>query len=148
VRLLDVMDSRPDIACASGRVDGIPYEGYIERGDDYIREHRLTEDNYDSDRQGTEYKLCDLTVNYNLVRRSALGYGQGSLAPQWKIGGDHFTFYDDLKKAGHKIAWVKGVNIDQLNSWPTGKHRSTPPTASAQSKRCQASSPCKELNAT
>jgi hypothetical protein len=33
---------------------------------------------------------------------------------QWKIGGDHFTFYDDLKKAGHKIAWVKGVNIEPV----------------------------------
>jgi hypothetical protein len=128
-RLLDVMDSRPDIACASGRVDNIPYEGYIERGDDYIREHRLTEDNCEVTANGTEYKLCDLTVNYNLVRRSALGMDKVHWHQQWKIGGDHFTFYDDLKKAGHKIAWVKGVNIDQLNSWPTGKHRSTPPTA-------------------
>lgn len=114
LKMLDVMDSVPVLGSAAGRVDNRKYEGYIERGPDFIREHRLEETDFSVTPEGTEYKLCDLTVNYNLLRRSALGMDKVHWHAQWKIGGDHYTFYDDLRKAGWKIAWVPGVNINQL----------------------------------
>lgn len=119
-RLMDVLDSCPWIAVASGRVDNKPYEGTIERGDRYIREHRLSEEGFSQTEAGTEYKECDLTVNYSLIRRSILGMDKIHWHAEWKIGGDHFQFFDDVRKAGHKIAFVRGANINQLpfnSSW-------------------------------
>lgn len=117
--LVDVMDSLPYVGFAGGRVDDKPYEGTIERGEGYIREHYLSMNNFQVVR-GIQYKLCDLTVNYGLVRTTALGFTKGKVHwhSEWKIGGDHFTFFDELKIAGWQIAWVPGVNINQIKPMP------------------------------
>lgn len=114
VKLIDVLDSQPEIAVASGRVDSRPYEGFVHRGSDFIREIPLPMNDWLHTPKGTAFKYCDLTVNYSLIRRSILGLDKVRWHAEWKIGGDHFTFFDDVRKAGHKIAFVPGVNINQL----------------------------------
>jgi hypothetical protein len=72
---------------------------------------------------------CELTKNYSLIRRSAfysrcwVGDERGSTYEEvrtplaWdddvKIGGgEHASFFIDLKKLGFNVAYVSGVNIN------------------------------------
>jgi hypothetical protein len=112
-RMHDVLESDKTVDLAAGRVDGIPYEGLFSWHEDGVlretfgyRETRTTP-------SGIEYKLCDLTVNYLLIRRSALAVAH------WfddiKIGGgEHGAFFLDMRRKGRRTAWVSGVNICQM----------------------------------
>jgi hypothetical protein len=110
----------------SGRVDGSAYEFHLLSYDDEVKELKpdyknpfrcKTEDG--SDKTLILHK-CDLTVNYCLVRRDILGHGANQV--HWdddvKIGGgEHGAWFLDLKKAGHKVAYLEGANINQQGWW-------------------------------
>lgn len=115
-KLIAVLDHDPEVGSVAGHVNGRPYEGFIERGPEWIREIALDPEHceYQTTAAGLRYAYCDLTVNYNLVRSKLLGPGQIVFETRTKMGSDHFDFYDDLRKLGMKTAWCPGVNIDEL----------------------------------
>lgn len=119
-RMLAVLDADPQVGVASGRVDNRPYEGFIERGADYFREIRLDplEHARRATPDGVAYYPVDLTVNYNLVRSSLLGPRRCWWETEYRIGGDHFDFYEQVRAQGFAIAWVPGVNINQQRFQP------------------------------
>lgn len=118
-RLVSILEHAPEIAVASGRVNGYPYEGWLrDRGDRIIEEYIK----FDQPRQagGVQYHLCNLTVNYSLIRRSILGPGKIEWDDDVKIGGgEHGAQFVKIKRAGHAVAWVPGVNICEQQGKPT-----------------------------
>jgi hypothetical protein len=126
-KLFTVMDHTPlELGVASGRVDGNAYEGFLSYGPDFIKETPLAMGDW-LQAGGVDYKLCDLTVNFSVLRAAMLGFdkvvaGVELKEPavgcvQWeaayKIGGEHHDFFQDVKRAGYKVAFVPGVNINQ-----------------------------------
>jgi hypothetical protein len=111
-----VLDANPDIAVASGRVNGKPYEFIWEKSDGTLKEvcryHRSGEVD------GVKFHTCDLTVNFSLIRISALR-GHRWDGGDVKIGGgEHAAFFLDLKREGHKVAYVEGANIREFQFNP------------------------------
>lgn len=99
----DDINTRWDLV--GGRVNGAPYEGLLEYvPGSHIKETRLENLN------GLDFVECDLTVNYFLARTKVLR--QFPWPEEMKIGGEHVCLFLDLKLAGKKVAWVKGVNIN------------------------------------
>lgn len=125
-RMVTVLDAVPELGMVSGRVDDRPYEGYIERGEDYIKEVPLPDDAEVLFANGVPYVPCDLTVNYSLIRSGILGMDKVHWHAEWKIGGDHYTFFDDVRKAGWKIAYIPGVNMVQMPYMRRWQHSSYP----------------------
>jgi hypothetical protein len=114
-RMQAVLDDDPSIHITSGRVNDRPYESCFTfetantvREVPRYRETRTT--------RGIRYHLCDLTVNYSLIRRKSLGPGR----LQWdggevKIGGgEHGAFFLDAFKLGYGVALVEGANIREM----------------------------------
>jgi hypothetical protein len=128
--LATVLENVPEIGVASGRVNRRAYEATLELGDNWARE---TAGFYGSNKTGgVVYQLCDLTVNYSLIRRQVFD------SVRWdddvKIGGgEHGAFYIDVKRAGWKTAYVPGVNINEMPHRPAWQH----PTYSAMRARAR-----------
>jgi hypothetical protein len=119
-KLLIVLESLPDVAVASGRVDRMPYEGFLSYGPDFIRETPLVREGPWPEVDGVEYAYVDLTVNFSLIRKSVLGFGERQVAwvPDFKIGGEHFWFFYHLKRADWKVVFVPGVDIQTMRPDP------------------------------
>jgi hypothetical protein len=113
-KMYKVITGVSDLACASGRVDGNPYEAMLERRGNCVRELPLQMGDWLT-ANGVDYKLCDLTVNFSILRVAYLGWEQGMT--HWdggtvKIGGgEHGAFFLDLKEHGRKVAFVPGCEI-------------------------------------
>lgn len=111
-RMATVLDNLPEVGIASGRCDGKPYEGLLEFYPGGVREMR----GYSGEGSvaGVEYKFCDLTVNYCLVRRKVLEQVHWD-GGEIKIGGgEHAAFFIDVLKAGWKTVYVPGANVKQM----------------------------------
>lgn len=143
-RLLSVAREVPGLGVVSGRVDHNPYEGSIERGPGYIREHLLDTDSPpDGIVRGTPWWYCDITVNFSVVRSRVFQPTKFRDCPDWvgcvpglcptlkhavrwdeeyKIGGDHFEFFDQVAQAGWRVAVVPDVSISQLPYSPVDQH--------------------------
>ena len=124
-RMVTVIDGVPALGVASGRVDNHPYKGFLSYGGNFIKETALTMGDW-LEVNGVEYKLCNLTVNYSIVRTEAL-LGKNERPPirwkeEFKIGGEHFWFFYDMGKAGWQTAFVPGVNIAQRKYEPSKIH--------------------------
>jgi hypothetical protein len=106
LKMLDVLENT-DVDVASGRVRG-PYEFDLEDLGDIVIEHRRNMSALDSQSWFVE---CDLTVNYSLVKRRVFDNVQWDLT---KIAqGEHGAWFLDVKRAGYKVAWVPGVQIQE-----------------------------------
>lgn len=113
-RMLDVLRHDPAVAIASGRVRNEPYEGMLTIEGSTAQESWCTHDRPLFTEGGTEYHLCDLTVNYSLIRTGILGMDKVHWDSDVKIGGgEHGAFFIDVKRAGHKVAWVPGAIIHE-----------------------------------
>lgn len=119
-KMQKVLDANPAIAVASGRVDGKPYEFCWDVLDDG---HTLKEvpRYYGSDEvDGVKFHMCDLTVNFSLIRISALK----NTPIRWdggevKIGGgEHSAFFLDLQRSYHQVAYVEEANVRQFKFQP------------------------------
>src|SRR5690606_16192977 len=62
--------------------------------------------------RGTEYILCDYTVNYSLIRREVMASFKWD--EKYKIGGDHIDLYKHCWELHKDVAYVKGVNVNTL----------------------------------
>lgn len=114
-KLVGILEQDPQIAVASGRVNNKPYEAMLTLGEGVCTETAgVYLDQFGLGFQhNVRYYVTDLTVNYSLIRREVFD------VIKWdedvKIGGgEHGAFYIDLKRAGFKVAWVQGVNINEL----------------------------------
>lgn len=126
-KMVAVLDHDSSIAVASGRVNNNPYESLLEFGGSNGTAWVKSVRGYREERHtpgGIAYQLCDLTVNYSLIRNWIF---RSSINPQgicWdggevKIGGgEHGAFYVDLKRAGYGVAYVPGANINELGRHP------------------------------
>lgn len=114
LKMLRVLEHDSVIGVASGRVDDNPYEGDIVeevREDGMIHMKLVKPRNSWHDLKGAPFTLCDMTVNYNLVRREVFEHVRWH--EEFKIGGDHLLFYQQVKAAGFLTAYVHGVNVHQ-----------------------------------
>ena len=111
-----VLDAVPSLMLVSGRVDNRPYEFCWEQGEKSLREVAKFHGSGEVD--GTPYHLCDLTVNYSLIRTKVFQSQHGGI--RWdggavKIGGgEHSAFFIDLQRTYSGVAYVEGANINQL----------------------------------
>ncbi|MCU1299656.1 MAG: beta,4 N-acetylgalactosaminyltransferase 1-like [Acidobacteriaceae bacterium] len=104
-KLLDVMNSHPEIAVSGGRHQNNPYEGFLEyKPGEYIKEHRLTV------HPQLVLAPVDLMVNYFLARVDAI-HGL-PWDERMKIGGEHGDWFLEMKQQGKKVLWVNGVKIN------------------------------------
>lgn len=116
LKMVEILDQDPQIAVASGRVNGNPYEATLElKGSECIERKGVYQDQYGRGVvHNSRYYVTDLTVNYSLIRREV--FNEIKWDEDVKIGGgEHGAFYIDLKRAGFKVAWVEGVNINELH---------------------------------
>lgn len=115
-----VLDANPSIAVASGRVDGNPYEFCWDMSDEGRTMKEVHRYYGSGEVDGTKFHLCDLTVNFSLIRISALkALGLGWDGGEVKIGGgEHAAFFLDLQRAYHQVCYVEGVNIRQFKFQP------------------------------
>lgn len=113
-RMVTVLDNDPSIHIVSGRVNGRPYEACLEVVDNCVLEkpgHRERREV-----AGIEYKVCDLTVNFSLIRTSC--FGDDKL--HWdgkdvKIGGgEHGSFFLDAQRLGYGVAVIENVGIREM----------------------------------
>ena len=119
-RMLAILDGDPQISVASGRVNNQPYERLLELGHDWAKERQGYYENRRT--KGIDYQLCDLTVNYSLIRREV--FDKVRWDDDVKIGGgEHGAFFIDLKRAGFKVALVSGASIKELPANASWRHR-------------------------
>lgn len=110
-KMVVVLDKVPEVAIASGRVNGYRYEGWLKDFGDRIVEEYI-DLNVAYSVLGVSYSPCNLTVNYSLIRRDILGPDKVHWDDDVKIGGgEHGAFFVDVMRAGHGVAYVHGVNI-------------------------------------
>lgn len=121
VRLLEV---RPDIDIVSGRLNNNPYESCLKfEGARVVETPGYKEEGRAA---GLEFKVCDLTVNFSLIRQSLLK------KIRWdedvKIGGgEHGAFFVDVMRAGGKVAYLVGASIDEIKTpSPAWQHKDYP----------------------
>lgn len=111
IRMVQTLDEVSNLDIVSGRVNNNPYESTLtEKGDQVFEVQGYTSEETCA---AGAYKRCDLTVNYCLIRRTLLD------KVRWdddvKIGGgEHGMFYLDVKRAGGKVAYLPGVNVNEL----------------------------------
>ena len=123
-----VLDAVPSLAIVSGRVDGRPYEFCWEAGDHSLREIARYHGSGEVD--GTKYHLCDLTVNFSLIRTKVFEGKHGGI--RWdggdvKIGGgEHSSFFVDLQRSYWGVAVVPTANINQFRPNPQWMHKAYP----------------------
>jgi SAM-dependent methyltransferase len=121
LKMMDVMDHDPRIVIASGRVDNNPYEGdvmQIQRPDglkDIVATRADLNDPFVTTK-GTQYSICDYTVNYSLIRREVI---QSFVWDEkFKMGGDHLDLYMHTWLTGGHVTYVHGANINTIPNFP------------------------------
>lgn len=119
------MHIRP-IGIASGRVNNEPFEALVRESifeptvpglKDMVATLINTEDIVHKD---AEFIICDMTVNYSLVRTEVMKTMVWD--ETYKIGGDHLDLYLHAKKLGFHTAWVRGVNINSQRGFVPGNN--------------------------
>lgn len=117
-RMLDVMEARPDVGFCGGRVNAQPYEGDFSVEGGVVTEARKAGPIMHAG--ATPYFEVDLAVNWGLVRADLFKRGL-HWCPEWKIGGDHFRFFWQLKQLGAKAAVVPMANVRTMPNVPSWK---------------------------
>jgi hypothetical protein len=118
--MVKVLDGVPSLGLVSGRVDSRPYEFTWEQVDGGLRE--VKKFHASGEVNGAKYHLCDLTVNYSLIRRKVFEAAHGDI--RWdggevKIGGgEHSAFFIDLQRTYWGVAYVEGANVNQFKFNP------------------------------
>jgi len=121
-QLVTVLDADPSIDIVSGRVNGRCYESCLEDNGATVREiPKIREKRHIN---GIDYFVCDLTVNYSIIRRSCLGaeklHWDGG---EVKIGGgEHGAFFLDAKRLGYGVAVVPDAVIHEFENNPSMIH--------------------------
>jgi hypothetical protein len=118
-KLVAVLDGDPNVHVASGRVNNTPYEGWLIDEGRRVTERYINLAAKPMSVNGVDYHLCNLTVNYSLVRRDILGPGKIEWDDDIKIGGgEHGAQFIKILRAGYGVAYVPGVHILEQQAKP------------------------------
>lgn len=112
---INILDMEDEIGIVGGRISNLPYEGFLEISDGYIKETFLDlTDTYNKLYKIGESKfaLCDITSVFFLARRKI--FENVKWDASYKIGGEHGDLFMDIKKAGWEIAFCPDANINQF----------------------------------
>ena len=132
LKLQEVLDKVPEISVASGRVRNRPYEFLLEEEEGVVTEHSL---DVDINGRGMWFTECDLTVNYSLIRQEV--FKKVRWDDDVKIGGgEHGAFFLDVRRAGFKVAFVPGVNINEQNLRSSQEYRQFRARANSPERPC------------
>lgn len=130
-RMVNFLDLAQGYDMVSGRVNGRPYEATLTiEGDRVIEQPGFSGHGQIA---GINFHACDLTVNFTVIRRTFLD------KVKWdddvKIGGgEHGAFFVDVKRAGGKVAYLPGANINELPAGRTDWMHQTYPSMRARAK--------------
>ena len=132
LKLQSVLDNNPEISIASGRVRNRSYEFLLEEKGGVVKEHPI---DVDINGRGQSFIECDLTVNYSLIRREVFKFVRWD--DDVKIGGgEHGSWFLDVKRAGFKVAYVPGVNINEQNRASSQEYRKYRARANSPERPC------------
>ena len=111
-KMVSVLDGDPNVHVASGRVNNVPYEGWLVDEGTKVTEKYINFAVPPLEMNGVKYRLCNLTVNYSLCRREIFGPGKIEWDNDIKIGGgEHGAQFVKILRAGLGVAYVEGANI-------------------------------------
>lgn len=137
-KMAEMLDKHPRYYGVSGRVNNHPNEFFLEDHGDMIIECYA-----DTNPRGygldPEVFDADLTVNYTLFHRDT--FREIGWDDDQKIGnGEHGSFFVDLKRAGFKVGFIPGVNINEQQGedsveYLTYRYRARSPERSCFVKR-------------
>lgn len=119
-RMAVVLANVSEMGIASGRVNNRSYEKMLEIGEGWVKER----DGYyvGGKALNVGYQVCDLTVNYSLIRKEV--FEKVRWDDDVKIGGgEHGAFFVDVKRAGWKVCVVAGAFIREMAGHIPGNHR-------------------------
>jgi hypothetical protein len=109
--MVKALQLAPDLDIISGRVNNNPYEAILQDHGDTVREVAGYHSK-DGNAGGVPYCVCDLTVNFSLIRRELLEHV--GWENDVKIGGgEHGAFFLDVKRKGGKVAYLPNANINE-----------------------------------
>jgi hypothetical protein len=110
--MIDIMEENPwDLDILSGRLNGRPYEFFLEDLGDTIIEHKADTNFKMNGTRPLVYRV-DLTVNYSLIRRDV--FKQVKFDNEEIIGeGGHGAFFVDCKRAGLKVGFTPLAEINE-----------------------------------
>ena len=110
-KMESVLDRNLELSIVSGRLAGRrPYEFYLSIIGSEVYEVPIDQVLNKADHSHPDYKSCDLTMNYNLIRREV--FDKVRHDDGVKIGdGDHGAFFYDVKLAELNVGYVPGVFI-------------------------------------
>lgn len=113
-KMVAVLDGDTNVHIASGRVNNVPYEGWLIDEGKRVTEKYINHNTTPMEVNGAKYRLANLTVNYSLIRCEILGFGEKQV--HWfnecKIGqGEHGAFFVEALRSGYGVAYVEGANI-------------------------------------
>ena len=122
IKLLETMESFPQIDVAGGHFNRQPYEGFLDYvPGSHIKETRLFTDPKPWAELTQPFYQVDITVNYWMARPELLA--EIPQDERMKIGGEHGDWFLSLKEAGKLVVWIPGVNINSLPYEPKWQHR-------------------------
>ena len=123
--MVKVLDNVPALGVVSGRVNANPYEfcwDVFERGLKEVPRYHCS-----GEVQGVKYHVCDLTVNFSLLRSKMFHPDHGGI--RWdggsvKMGGgEHSAFFVDVQRFYWSVAYVEGANIYEFKENFTWKDK-------------------------
>jgi hypothetical protein len=124
-----ILEAKPELDIVSGRVNNNPYEFYLVESPDRTIVEEVRIDNPQC------LTVCDLTVNYSMVRK--IVFDRVGWDEDVKIGGgEHGAFFLDVKRAGFKTAWVPGVNINTQPGTDSEEYRALRNRARSKERPC------------
>lgn len=119
-KLVAVLDGDQNVHVASGRVNNVCYEGWLLDEGKRVTERYINLSSKPMSVNGTDYFMCNLTVNYSLCRASMFGSGKIEWDDDIKIGGgEHGAQFVKILRAGLGVAYVPGVHVQEQQGKPT-----------------------------
>jgi GT2 family glycosyltransferase len=135
-KMLAVLEKHPRYYAVSGRVDNKPYEMFLSDKGDIVAEHNARIDERVKESSFLEVFDVDLTVNYTIFRRETFKEIRWD-EPEPKIGGgEHGAFFVDMRRAGFKVGFVPGVNINQQEGADSAEYRNFRNRARSPERPC------------
>lgn len=131
IRMVETLE-QTDLDLVSGRVNNNNYESVLTELDGEVWERKgyRTEESC----AAGKFNRCDLTVNYSMIRRTLLN--KVGWDGDVKIGGgEHGMFFLDIQRAGGKVAYLPGVNIEEMPHNIPGWQMSTYPDFRGRAKQ-------------
>lgn len=133
-KMLSILEWSPGLSIVSGRLANRgPYEFLLAEDNGSIYEVPCNFDSYPQ--LANPFGICDVTVNYSLIRREV--FEKVRFDDEEIIGeGGHGAFFYDVKKAEFKVAYIPGVEISEQTGRDSEQYRKFRARAHGPSRKC------------